>query len=53
MVDGEATLRLVPHINRPEMYTGQSSRQYNRETHRVEVRDQKVNESPVNLFSID
>ena len=22
MVDGEATLRLVPHINRPEMYAG-------------------------------
>jgi len=53
MVDGEATLRLVPHINRPEMYAGQSSRRYNRDTHKVKVTEQKANESPVNLFSID
>jgi len=25
MVDGEANLRLVPHINRPEMYAGHTS----------------------------
>lgn len=37
MVDGGAHLRLVPHINRPEMYAGHASQFYNRETHSLDV----------------
>ena len=50
MVDGEANFRLVPHINRAEMYAGQSSNVYNRRTHGLDEIKHKVNESPVNLF---
>ncbi len=53
MVDGEANLRLVPHINRPEMYAGHASQYYNKQTHKLDIIKQEVNESPVNLFSVD
>jgi hypothetical protein len=50
MVDGGAHLRLVPHINRPEMYLGKTITEYNKISHAIEVSILKKNESPINLF---
>ena len=53
MIDGGSHLRLVPHINRPEMYLGKTITDYNKISHALEVTILKKNESPVNLFSVD
>lgn len=53
MIDGDAHLRLVPHINRPEMYLGKTITEYNKISHALEVSLLKNYESPINLFSVD
>ena len=51
MVEGQASVRLVPHINRHELYAGESYYVVNgREKTKVEV---AANESPINMFNVD
>ena len=53
MIEGNAHLRLVPHINYNSMYTGQQIEVYNPATRSTIVTSLKPNESPINLFKID
>lgn len=53
MVDGGAHLRLVPHVNRQEMYTGEPHFAPNKQTGKLEQGSDSPNESPVNMFNPD
>ena len=53
VVDGTAMIRMVPHINRQEMYVGESYSFYHPNRQEEKQLDLKPNESPVNLFNPD
>jgi hypothetical protein len=53
VIDGSAMIRLVPHINRQEMYVGEKYSFYHPSKQQVKELALKPNESPVNLFKPD
>ena len=54
-LEGFISLKLVPHINRQELYVGQSKRGFDSDGNIVSLGGTKVgvNESPVNFFNFD
>jgi hypothetical protein len=53
VVDGSAMIRLVPHINRQEMYVGEKYSYFHPNRQEVKEMSLRPNESPVNLFKPD
>lgn len=53
VVDGSAMIRLVPHVNRQEMYVGEKYSYFHANKMITKELELNPNESPVNLFKPD
>ena len=53
VIDGGAMIRMVPHVNRQEMYVGEKYTFFHPNREVENTVDLEPNESPVNLFKPD